>query len=218
MKFSVTTLTGYPSYQEEGTKWDDRDWKAWRLVLAIKQKPFKGYADFGAYHIADNPAGRARALVLAATVAISKLKVLGITKGTLVPVPSSQLTEFGGDCAGQRLANAIATAAPNNFSAVGALAFINEMPKAAGGGGTREPSAICANLKFDPSSCFEDCILVDDVISTGGHLTGAARKLEQNGKKVVGAICVAQTVWSRPANMFDIPVRELNTEPEWFEF
>lgn len=217
MKFPVYALTGYPSYQEAGTKWDDNDYKAFKLVKAIKHEAFKGYAMFRQTRIEDTVAGRERAVRLIAVSGIAKLKANGINSGNMVAVPSSSLTEFDGHFTGRRIMDAIATLDPN-FVPQPALAFTTAMPKAAGGGGTRSPGVICDNLKVNAACCFDNCILIDDVVSTGGHLRGAARKLDNSGKTVVAALCVAQTVWARPANMFQIADRELDSDPDYFEF
>src|SRR3546814_9152271 len=84
--------------------------------------------------------------------------------------------------------------------------------------GSRNPAVIAANLDHNGPPDFKNCILVDDVKSTGGHLKGAARYLHGLGINVVGAFCVAQTVNIRPASIFDIPSETINPPPGFFDF
>lgn len=215
MKFPVHVSCGYPSYKEAGIKWEDLEFKAWKLVKAIKGEPVNGYAMFGNERVEGTTAGRATALKLASSDAAQKLDQAGI-RGALVPVPSSKHTCLGNAFTGSRLADAIAAKAPGTFNAAPLLCFDQEMPKSADGG-TRSPSELAAHLVLGPGANFDECILIDDVTTTGGHLRGAARFLEQNGKRVIGAYCVAQTVWTRPQHLFRIPPAELDSQPDWFD-
>lgn len=215
MTFPVHVSCGYPSYKEAGLKWEDLEFRAWKLVKAIKGEPVNGYAMFGSDRVDGTATGRATALRLASSDAAQKLGQAALT-GALVPVPSSKHICLGDSFTGSRLADAIVARAPASFSAAPVLCFDQEMPKSADGG-TRSPAAIAEHLVLGDGTQFDRCILIDDVTTTGGHLRGAARFLDMNGITVIGAYCVAQTVWTRPQHLFRIPPSELDSQPDWFD-
>ncbi|WP_209348707.1 phosphoribosyltransferase [Pontixanthobacter sp. CEM42] len=215
MKFPVMVSCGYPSYREAGLDWGNLEYNAWKLVKAIKGQPVNGYAEFGNSRVDGTPGGRNVARRLVANDAVQKLRNAGLV-APLVAVPSSDHVDFEASFTGHRIAQAI-TAVADDYPTRSVLRFREVMPKAAGEGGTREPSTIAAALDIDDPVDFEQCILVDDVTTSGGHLRGAARFLRERGISVIGAYCVAQTVWTRPAHLFRIPAAELDSAPAWFE-
>jgi hypothetical protein len=138
---------------------------------------------------------------------------LGLPKGPLVAVPSSSCITLGGDAKGRKLADAIAAHAPNHH-ALDALHWDGVMQKAQDGGERDADvlySKLCVLDPMKPSTI----ILIDDVVSTGGHLIACARALRYFGHTVDHAIAAAQTVWEHPAGggMFDIPSRDLEADP-----
>ncbi|MBB4615891.1 hypothetical protein [Novosphingobium taihuense] len=203
MSFPVFVSCGYPSYEEAGIKWKDDDWRAWRLVQVIKGREVKGYSKFGKggkVIVESNKRGRTSALRLIAGHAAGQL-VSGGFRGPLVPVPSSNTTSFGTEFTAQLISDAIATYS-DRFSAHPVLRFTQEMGSTSGGKGSRSPEVIAENLALQRGADIDECILVDDVYTTGGHLKGAARFLSSHGIRVVAAYCVAQTVRERPKQMF----------------
>lgn len=215
MIFPVHVLCGYPSYETAGTKWNDDDYRASKLVKAVKHRPFNGYAKFRTTTIDDTARGRERALRLVAAAAVQKLTQNGLA-GTLVALPASNHICFGNEFTGSRITDAIA-ALDVRFQSRPVLRFEQIMLKAAEGG-TRNPAVIAASLDHQGPLDFQSCILVDDVKSTGGHLKGATRYLHAIGVDVVGAFCLAQTVNVRPASIFDIPSETINATPGFLDF
>jgi hypothetical protein len=214
MKFPVVVSCGYPSYEEAGIAWEDLEYRAYNVVKAVKGSPFNGYAMFGNVRVDNTPAGRANARRLVANDAVTKLDDLGVT-GPLVAVPASSHVDFEGSFAGAVLAQEIAERG-NGRIARPVLKFREQLPKAADGG-DRSPQGIADNLELHPDVDFDNCILIDDVTTTGGHLKGAARFLEGHGIAVRAAYCVAQTVWARPPHLFRIDAFELDSQPQWYE-
>ncbi len=214
MIFPVTVSCGYPSYEAAGTEWEDLDYRAWNLVKAIKGKPMNGHALFGNLTVDGTPGGRMNAMRLAASDAVRRLTELGLS-APLVPVPASDHIEFEGDFTGRRIAAAIESA-NQQFLNRPVLKFDQVLTKASQGG-TRDPAILANHLELNPGTEFTQCILVDDVVTTGGHLKAAARKLAQSGIEVVGAYCVAKTVQDRPEHLFRIPNETLDANPEWWE-
>lgn len=205
-------ICGYPS-KSQGTYADfnQADFKAYKFVKAVKGKDFNGYAVLRQadteYRIENNVQGRMRAMTLAGRMLAGKiLHQLNLPAAAIVPVPASDHVDYGADFTGSRLAQAISTAFPA-FQAFPNISFSEVMEKAADGG-TRDPAVLLPYMQLHGELPDLPIVLLDDVTSTCGHLKAAARLLRNAGHPVSGAVCVAQTVWERPENMFAIPPRE----------
>lgn len=201
---------GYPSYAGLGIHWNDDDWRAYKMVKALKGEPFKGYADVRRptgqpIRISEtNPTGAFRVF---GEWGAAKLQQLGLKGGWLVPVPSSTCLALGSDVKGRGLASAIAHRAPG-FTVLEALCWGAALQKSSAGG-PRDFDTLYANLRIQQKLPAGNIILVDDVITTGGHLLACAAGLRHFGGQVEHALCAAQTVPQQPTNMFAISSRNL---------
>jgi phosphoribosylpyrophosphate synthetase len=207
---------GYPSYAALGRDWSRDDWDAFTVVSAVKGRDLKkGYAKLttvtGTRVTVE--AGKERmALLLFGTWAARRLGAIGLTKGVLVPVPSSDCTCLGQDQKGKRMAEAIASRAPG-FEVGEWLCWAEAMQKSSQGG-TRDKQQLLQNMRFASGRSASQIVLVDDVVTTGGHLRAAAEGLRSFGHVVEHALCVAHTVSSPPdRGMFDIEPWDLEADP-----
>lgn len=204
---------GYPSYADSGEQWNQGDWDACNLVKAVKGHPFKGYATLptvGGQWVTVRATDRAPAFRIFGEWAAAKLNHLGIAQGVLISVPSSSCVAWDSDPKGAALAEAVRSRSPG-LTVVDALHWREALGKAAEGG-TRDAAVLQANLvvKQGPPS---RVVLVDDVATSGGHLLACARALREQGHTVEHALCVAQTVWNHPADMWAIASRDLEANP-----
>lgn len=204
---------GYPSYAGSGEGWSTTDYDAMKLVKALKGHSFKGYATLqtpGGHWVTVRENDRDPAFRIFGEWGAAKLRELGIDSGALVAVPSSSCVAQGTDAKGHSLASAIQQRS-QDFKVVNGLWWNDPLGKAAEGG-TRNSTLLQANLVVldGPAS---RVVLVDDVISSGGHLMACARALRERGHTVEHALCAAQTVNTHPANMWSIESRDLEANP-----
>lgn len=201
---------GYPSYEQIGLEWDQWDFDAYKFIQALKGNSVSGYATL------QRPNGgwlkiegenTAAAFQIFGEWGAKVLDDIGLEEGHLVPVPSSTCLELGGDEKGRKLAQAITNVRPN-FKVLEALHWHKKLPKSAEGG-PRDVPTLLANLRIMQELPEGHLILIDDVVTTGGHLRASASGLRHFGGTVELALCGAQTVNDRPKPIFAIAPRDL---------
>lgn len=202
---------GYPSYGVVGEAWKTADWDAFKLVQALKGKPIKGYATLKKANgkwIRIEAGACEPAFELFGEWAVTRLQGLGLSGGLLVPIPSSDCLAIGTDAKGQKLAAAIASRV-EGFVVGDALHWAEQLPKAADGG-PRDVATLYRNVRVRTSLPKVPIVLIDDVVSTGGHLIACAKAMRYFGYTVEHAICAAQTLNTHPeGDMFSIETRDL---------
>jgi hypothetical protein len=211
MSLLVRVHCGYPSYADMGEAWNDDDYTAYKFVQALKGHPIKGYATLrrpnGAWTriTAEAPAP---AFDHFGEWGAAQVAALGFEEGWLIPTPSSDCLHLDHDPKGRRIAQAIAKRL-RGFEVAEALHWDVQLPKASEGG-PRDVGTLLDNLRVGNVTPRRPIVLVDDVITSGGHLLACARALRGFGHQVGHAICAAQTVHTHPQNgMFAIADRDL---------
>jgi orotate phosphoribosyltransferase len=72
-------------------------------------------------------------------------------------------------------------------------------------GGPRDSATLYANLTFvEELRKGTTVVLVDDVMTSGGHLKACAAKIRSKGADVVLAICGGRTLYDQDKKAFDI--------------
>lgn len=118
-----------------------------------------------------------------------------------VPVPDSSCTSAKTPPKTKRLAEAIR--ARFGGSVLDVLRFSESMQPARTGG-TRDPKTLLANLWLTQEAIDGvTCVLVDDVVTKGGHLIACAQRLRNAGASVPLALTAATTSLNPKDKAFD---------------
>lgn len=134
----------------------------------------------------------------------------------IIPVPNSHATVGSSDdFRTWELARRIAEQFGDNVTALDELRWTEVMPKASEGGPRQAyelyPKLHC-ELKADATI---DRILIDDVMTSGGHLQASAARIQNAGASVEAALVCGRTKHIQVSNPFAMPVEELvDFDPE----
>lgn len=206
MTLTVHAWAYYPSYS--GLPWRQADFNASMAVKAVKGIAFNGYGyapDHEGLQHHFTMVSRQIAVDLWVRWAVRKLQSLGEDGSVLVGFPSSTTTAADQDYAAVRMAQAVVAAARNeglNVTYARALYF-NEPIQSAREGGSRDAAVILEKLRCTVTKASKRVILIDDVVTSGGHLVAATRLLRSIGAQVEIAICAGRTVNSQQPDMFE---------------
>lgn len=186
--------------------WRGRDFDAHDFVKASKGHPPNGYAQIpilGKIHRIDNTNLNLSADLFAELVGEYLQKNPLGSPLRLIPVPNSG--SVAPDSAPQTaaLAHAIAKKLRNGATVVDCLRWKIRLPSASAAGGTRDSRQLYQNLVHTAPIGNGPYILVDDVLTSGGHLSACAAYLRGKGATVTEAFCVGRTTQAQPNRPFD---------------
>ena len=134
----------------------------------------------------------------------------------LVPIPNSSAVSKSPKPRTLKLAKAIAARLGNETKVADCLRWKKAIGSARKGGGTRNARILHENLVLIEELDEElPHIMIDDALSSGGHLQACAAKLQSEGATVTKAFCGGDTVHEPPQDAFAIFRRELDDyEPD----
>jgi hypothetical protein len=128
----------------------------------------------------------------------------------IVPVPNSHATvSNGNDFRTWELARRVAERFGDNVTALDELRWTEIMPKASEGG-PRQAYELYPQLQCElKAAATIDRLLIDDIMTSGGHLQASAGRIRNAGASVEAALVCGRTKHIQVSNPFAMPVEEL---------
>ncbi len=194
-------------------------WDAFKFTRAVKSARINGYC-----HI---PNGYGRLRIEQDNVAAARMAfghwLMGTANGeapegyAIVPVPSKDA--IMDVCGPFRHSGMMAEALAGQVHrpTVHDILRYSEPMQKASEGGPRSESAIFEKMRVLGEIPAQRIILVDDVVTQGGHINAARRRLEAGGATVVCGIVCGRTVWDMSQNPWDASVDEFYDAAHGFE-
>jgi hypothetical protein len=191
--------------------WQDSHHCVNQFLRAIKGQPLSGYA-----YVRVGPSQPRRKLEASnagdavdwfGDMAARVLLTAAVDAPALVPIPDSACTVGARRSRTTAMADAIAARVPG-AQVADALRFDQVMHSSHGRQGCRDALSLHRHLTWQaPEVAAVPCVLVDDVITTGGHLAAAAAVLRQVGYRVDLAVCAVSAGRAAHPCPFDRVVR-----------
>jgi hypothetical protein len=191
------------------------DYDAHDFIMGIKGNPFRGYANvpvLGRTEPLEN-SNLDDTIGWFAELVADYFSREGVTPPLdVVPVPNSSTTVSSTTPPRTaRLADAIARQIGGGLSVHDVLRWKVNLGSARSGGGPRDPQVLYDNIAPLSSSISwgSTVVLVDDVLTSGGHLKACAAFLRAKGASVELGVCAGRTVYAPPANPFAVVEEDL---------
>jgi hypothetical protein len=189
------------------------DYNATHLVKAVKGLALspKAYTWvlIGGRNVRISEANKDPAIDWFVEWAAPHVNAFGPDAKVIVPVPSSKTT-LGSDATFRTaiIAQKLAAACPNTTS-FPELRFEEEQLNCREEGGPREAAVLYPLLRCKPLPSGH-IVLLDDVLTGGGHLTAAAWIIEDQGRTVAKAICCGRSLEAKLDDPFTVPPESID--------
>lgn len=192
--------------------WRQRDYDAYKFIRAVKGRTINGYAwvPVGKYSRRLQSANANAAPEWFAEMVQDQIAVLGDRFPiALVPVPSSGCTVHNVEVPRATLLSNAITARLAPHTTVHDIVRWSEVMIPSSKGGPREPEVLYPKLRLIGEVPNIPTIIVDDVLTTGGHVQAVAALLRSNNGLPSAAISVGRTVQVQVPDPFHLIQEEL---------
>jgi len=198
---SPLTVVCFCTYRTRKTSnWTDRDFAAYKLMKAIKGQPVSGWADIpvepGAWARLDGSHASA-AYNIFGRMAAQLVEWAAVRPSAVVPIPNSSSTVARAESPKTRaLADALVKHAQATADVVVAdvLRWSEPMGAAHACMSRRYPEQLYPFLRLIRTLPVDRAvILVDDMLTTGGHMRAVAAFLAGHGATVWGGVCAGRS-------------------------
>ncbi len=212
----VTVVCFCRYFAARHTKWRPEDFDAYKFVHALKGKDLNGYGYVPVAGVKKrlsnlNVSSAIDWFAIFVANYLTRKKIKG--PFAVVPIPNSSCTVSSSVRPHTRkLAKAICETLGDESEVVDCLRWKKNLGSASAEGGPRDAEVLYGNLVLSAKSDeLPTVILVDDVMTSGGHLKASAAKLRKAGANVVIAVCGGRTTYDQDKGAFDI-VEEMLTD------
>lgn len=211
MPLKVVCFCSY--FAARHTAWRGEDWNSYKFIQALKGRTLNGYA-----HVPVNGLLRRlsnqnlnSAIDWFAQFAAGQLDSLAIEEPfALIPIPNSNCTSSASRPTTLKLARAIQARLGKRVQVIDCLRWKRNLGSASKEGGPRDPATLYTNLVItERLPAGVNIVLVDDVLTSGGHLVACAARLRKVRSNVVIAVCGGRTTYSQDRPAFEVVEEEL---------
>jgi predicted amidophosphoribosyltransferase len=201
-------VVSFASYLTDVTfqQWRPEDYDASKFIKAIKGDSLNKYAQVpvrGVRLRLEN-SNRADAVgwfaQMAADYLTKDFRLNPEASFGLVPVPSSDavnkatFSRFPARDLANALAKELQQAGIKRVGLADVLRWTQKLPSARKAGGSRDAGVLLPKLVLTQKlTGFDFYIMVDDVLTSGGHLQACAALVRKNGGQLAGAVCAGRT-------------------------
>lgn len=157
-----------------------------------------------------NEAAKDRSLEWFAEWAAPIIDARSSGRKVLIPIPSSKTVKASaGDFRTAQIADAIAKRC-RSAQVAPVLRWKRPIPSASEDGGSRDQRILYPLLTTAGAIPDGECVFIDDVLTSGGHLVASVWKLADLGRTVKLAVCCGSTSHEQIPDPFAVPERMLD--------
>jgi hypothetical protein len=188
------------------------DYDSTSLVKAVKGLELgNGYTDvqIDGKRCRINNSNKDDAIAWFAGWAAARIIALGTQPKVLIPVPSSKtIVNSPEDFRTMKIAQAIAARVPK-ANALSTLRFIEARPSSREGG-SRDPAVLYPNLTITKGLPPGQIVLIDDLMTSGGHFIAASWALDDRGRVPKLALAFGRSLDSQIDNPFLVAPEDID--------